>query len=225
MSEIRYVDRLGDAIEAAAWRRIAARRSRIRRLLVGVTGAAVLGASVTTAAAILDDSQKLAAGGVYCYDTADLDGGADAILAGDRSPVAACAAEIGRTEPRVACSDGETVAVVPGRSPATCARLGLAPLPATYQSARERTAAFAEGVRAIEASARCIPPDELARRVQALLDRSGWSGWTTWLRLDVSDGPCGSVSGRNGDGTTSVEPSLDVDGRRVMIFGGPPRSS
>ena len=68
-----------------------------------------------------------------------------------------------------------------------------------------------------------IPPDDLAERVQALLDRSGWAGWHTWLRLDVSDGPCGSVSMLNGDGSRSIAPALDVEGHRVMVFGDPAR--
>ena len=224
MSEILFVARLGDAIETAAARRIASRRRRVRRLIGGLVGLALVGTSAATAATILGSSERLAAGTVYCYETANLDGGANSVVAGTRSPVDACAAETGRSEPRVACDDGEdAVAVVPGRTAATCERLGLAPLPAGYEPARERVTAFARDVTALEASAGCIPPRELAERVQELLDRSGWTGWRTWLRLDVSDGPCGSVSGLNGDGTRSVEPALDVDGRRVMVFGGPDR--
>jgi hypothetical protein len=32
----------------------------------------------------------------------------------------------------------------------------------------------------------------MAERVQRLLDASGWTGWTTWLRPDLAEGPCGS---------------------------------
>jgi hypothetical protein len=61
--------------------------------------------------------------------------------------------------------------------------------------------------------------------VQRLLDRSGWNGWTTWLRLDVSPGPCGSVSGLGGGGRRSISGALDEAGHRVMVFGAQPRST
>jgi hypothetical protein len=61
--------------------------------------------------------------------------------------------------------------------------------------------------------------------VQRLLDRSGWTGWTTWLRLDVSPGPCGSVSDPGGGRGRSVAGALDEAGHRVMVFGAPPRST
>jgi hypothetical protein len=220
VSEIRYVERLGDAIESAAARRIASRRGRLRRVFAGVVGIALIGTSVATATSIFGDSGRLAAGGVYCFDAASLDSGGTGIVPDGRSPVAACAAETGRPEPHVACDAGDAVAVVPGRSPATCERLGLAALPADYEAARKRVRALARDIRALEAEAGCVPPEEMASRVQALLDRSGWAGWRTWLRTDVSDGPCGSVAALNGDGSTSIEPSIDVNGRRVMVFGG-----
>jgi hypothetical protein len=221
MSEIQYVDRLGDAIEVAAARRIASRRTRVRRFLASVVGIAVVGTSVATATSLLGGGERLAAGAVACYETASLNGGAVVIAPDARPPVAACAAEGGASGPHVACAQGDAVAVVPGRGRSACARLGLEPLPAGYASARERMVALSSGVRALESSAGCIAPEELARRVQALLDRSGWAGWRTWMRLDVEDGPCGYVAGLNGDGSRSIEPSLDVEGRRVMVFGGP----
>ena len=221
MSEILYVERLGDAIEAAAARRLASRRIRLRRFVAGLVGVAVVGTGVATATSLLGGSERLAAGAVACYETASLDGGAVVIAPDTRSPVAACAAEAGIRGPHVACAQGDAVAVVPGRGRAACARLGLQPLPAGYDSARERITALSRDMRALEASAGCVAPEELARRVQTLLHRSGWAGWSTWVRLDVEDGPCGYVAGLDGDGSRSIEPSLDVDGHRVMVFGGP----
>jgi hypothetical protein len=61
--------------------------------------------------------------------------------------------------------------------------------------------------------------------VQQLLDRSGWTGWTTWLRPDVSPGPCGAVSNPGGGDQRGIAGSLDEAGHRVMIFGAPPRST
>ena len=88
---------------------------------------------------------------------------------------------------------------------------------------RDRVAALAREVEALERGTGCVAPDEFAERVQALLDRSGWAGWRTRLRLDVADGPCGAVSAVNGDGSRSVEPALDVAARRVMVVGEPRR--
>jgi hypothetical protein len=221
MSEIRYVERLGDAIEVAAARRLAARRHRIRRLAAAFAGVALVGTGVATATSLLGGSERLAAGAVACYETQSLDGGAVVIAPDARSPVAACAAEAGASGPHVACAQGDAVAVVPGRGRSACTRLGLTALPAGYASARERMVALSHDVRALESSADCVAPEELARQVQALLDRSGWAGWRTWMRLDVEDGPCGYVAGLDGDGSRSIEPSLDVEGRRVMVFGGP----
>ena len=55
--------------------------------------------------------------------------------------------------------------------------------------------------------------------MDALLERSGWTGWRARLRLDVEDGPCGTVSSPGGDGRRTVEGALDVQDRRVMVFG------
>ena len=82
-----------------------------------------------------------------------------------------------------------------------------------------------KAILAIEGSADCLPPEVLAARVQRLLDRSGWTGWTTWLRTDVSPGLCGSVSSLGGGGDRSISGALDDAGRRVMVFGALPRST
>jgi hypothetical protein len=131
----------------------------------------------------------------------------------------ACRAVLKTDAPLVACA-GETVAVFPGRA-GTCEKLGLRPLPAQYATARAKVNAFARDVMALERSG-CIPPREFAGRVQDLLNRSGWTGWRTWLRLDVRDGPCGKVSGQGGDGRRTIEGSLDTEGHRVIVVGEPP---
>jgi hypothetical protein len=115
--------------------------------------------------------------------------------------------------------------VLPGGDEQSCRRHDLEPLPAGYASARDKVARLQRSILAIEASADCPAPAVLAGRVQRLLDRSGWTGWTTWLRPDVSPGPCGRVSGVGGDGRRSIAGALDEAGRRVMIFGAIPRST
>jgi hypothetical protein len=219
MSDIRFVERLGDAIEAATTERMKSRRRRLRNVLGGMLAVAVVGTSVATATSLFDDSEQLAAQIVYCYSTPSLDGGANGITPSATPPTEACAAELGTPGPRVACDAGDSVSVFPGRSTEICARHGFKPLPAEYVSARRRVGALARKVLALEESAGCIPPKQFAARVQALLDRAGWAGWRPQLRLDVSDGPCGVVSALNGDGSRSVEPALDFENRRVMVFG------
>jgi hypothetical protein len=61
--------------------------------------------------------------------------------------------------------------------------------------------------------------------VDALLERSGWTGWRAWLRLDVEDGPCGAVSGLTGDGRLTIDGTFDAHGRRVMVVGTAARST
>jgi hypothetical protein len=98
-------------------------------------------------------------------------------------------------------------------------------VPAGYASAREKVGTLERDVIALEKTADCIAPAELARRVDALLARTGWVGWHTRLRLDVSRGPCGSVTGLGGDGRESIAGSLDPEHRVVMVFGAPYRST
>jgi hypothetical protein len=225
MSQIPFVDRLGDAVERAAATRIAGRRGRLRRRAgIGALGLALAASGVAAASGVFSTPEQLAAGSVGCYEQADLEGDVAVLAAGDQTPISTCARVLGTDEPRVACAARGHVAVLPG-GPGACDAAGLAPLPAGYAPARLRVNTLARRVIALEAAADCIPPRELASRVQRLLDRSGWAGWRTQLRLDVQDGPCGSVSGLGGDGRRTIEGALDPDARHVMVFGGASRST
>ena len=212
MSEIPFVERLGDAIEAAIATPQRARRPRRRRFGGLAVAIFLLGAGGVTVAEILDDPEQLAAAPVACYDRASLDGNVSVQAAEGRDPTALCAELLRTRAPLAPCSRGEDVAVFPG-PPETCAQLGLKPLPDGFDQARERVARLRADVDAITRSADCIPKADLARRVQAVLQRSGWRGWRAVV--DRGQGPCGVVG-------------LPVDvraGRReVAIFGGPPRS-
>ena len=224
MSEIPFVQRLGDAIEQAASARIAARRSRIRlRITIGALGFALLAGGTAAATGVFSTPEQLASSSVGCYDRPSLDGNVSILSTTDRSPVATCAKVLGTDGALTACAARGHVAVLPG-GPEVCEQVGLAPLPADYAPARTKVVAFAREVGAIEASADCIPPRRLAQRVQALLDRSGWAGWRTTVREDVSDGPCGTVTGLGGDGNRTIEGALSTGTRQVFVFAGPTRS-
>jgi hypothetical protein len=229
MSEIPFVTALGNALDAAisapAQRRFHVPRRRLTLVAVALI---VLATGGLAAAHFLAGPEKLASNSVGCYDRASLDADVS-VPNGVASPLEACAA-VYRAEgqpvpPLVACAGKGAVAVFPGQGDAVCRRLGLAPLPPGYALARQRVATLQTGILALEGAADCTPPPQLAQRVQALLDSSGWTGWRTRLRLDRSSGPCGSVSGLGGDGRRSIAGSLDADRRLVMVVGAPNRST
>jgi hypothetical protein len=228
VSTIPFVDRLGEAISAAIADPALGRRRARRRLLLAVTVLLLLGGSLA-AAQLLNEPEKLATGSIGCYRDAAMRGTVLIIWPGDRTPVDACAEafrEAGQpVPPLVACAYGGAVAVLPGRDQSVCQRQALEPLPPGYTAALGRVAELERAILALEDDADCLPPPVLAGRVQRLLDRSGWAGWTTTLRLDVSPGPCGSVSNLGGGGHRSIAGSLDEQGRRVTVFGAPPRST
>ena len=229
MSTIPFVEQLGDAIQAAIADPAVARRRRTRRRLALAVGTLLLLGGSLAAAQLLNEPEKLATGSIGCYQDAAMRGSVTIIWPGDRTPVEACAQsfrEAGEpVPPLVACAYNGAVAVLPGRDQSVCQRHALEPLPPGYAPALGRVAELERAILAIEASADCLPPEVLAARVQRLLDRSGWTGWTTWLRPDVSPGPCGSVSGVGGGGERSIAGALDEAGHRVMVFGAPPRST
>ena len=229
MTTIPFVEQLGDAIQAAIADPAVARRRRARRrLVVAVATLLLLGGSLA-AAQLLNEPEKLATGSVGCYQDAAMRGSVTIIWPGDRTPVEACAESFREAglpvPPLVACAYNGAVAVLPGRDQSVCQRHALEPLPPGYAPALGKVAELEKAILAIEREADCLPPAALAGRVQRLLDRSGWTGWTTWLRLDVSPGPCGSVSNVGGGGRRGISGSLDEAGHRVMVFGAPPRST
>jgi hypothetical protein len=234
MSEIPFVNRLGDAIEAAVTAfpgQHHDRRRRRRRQGLAVVLAALLTAGGGVAlAGLFSDPAQMATTGVSCYETPDRQHGMLGIYAGDRSPALACAhalRTLGKPVPAlVACDPGKGgVVVFPGRDARACAREGLRALPPQYTAERARARALEHALLALEARADCIPPRTLATRVQTLLRRSGWTGWRPWLRLDITHGPCGRVSEYGGDGERSVGASLAGEQGRVMVFAGARRST
>jgi hypothetical protein len=229
MSEIPFVNRLGDAIdEVIAAPQPAARLPRRRRArrYVQIALAALLVAGGTMAVAqVLSDPDELATASVACYGAAYPNGGGVVDWAGTRSPVEVCAHALEVDgESLVACDAGGTVAVLRRSGPRTCTAAGLSRLPAGYSAARGKVAALERKLLALQTSAECIPPEELARRAQALLDRLGWSGWRTNLRRDVYDGPCGAIMQMGGTPRLTLAGALDYPGRELMVTDGLPRS-
>jgi hypothetical protein len=116
------------------------------------------------------------------------------LTTGDSTPVETCRRVMHISGPISACA-GPAVVVFPGGR-GTCEKLGLTPLPAAYVTAR----------RKVDRLADCWAPRDLARRVQTLLDGlPGWRGWHTKLDLSMGEGPCGTVSHLQDDGTRSAD--------------------
>ncbi len=224
MSEIQFVNKLGDAIEAAIDSPRPVRLRRRRRIVVLALAVFALGATGVTVARVLTDSDQVAAGTVACYERPDLGGDTTVLGTVIGSPTAACArAWNGAPPPLVACARGSAVAVIPGRGSRACERADLEPLPPGYLESRAKVARLSRDVATLEATADCIPPRELARRAQELLDRTGWTDWRTVLRAG-DQGPCGRILQRGGTPELGLGGAVLADVRRLEVKGGPPRS-
>lgn len=217
MSEIKFVNALGDELEKATAARIAGRRGRIRRrLVIGGLGFAIAASGVAAASGVFTGTpEELATTSVGCYEGADQTSGVTVITVADGTPVEACRRALGTDAPLVACADGPQLVVLRGRS---CEEHDLQPVPPEYTAARAKVVAFHRAVVAIESSSDCIATDEFAERVQKLLDDSGWTGWRTQVRSDLATGPCGRVTMMGGDGRRYLEGSLDPREKVVLII-------
>lgn len=229
MSEIPFVNQLGNALESA----IAAPQPARRRLFgsprrIGVLALAVLlvGATGVTVARMLADADEVASGTVACYDESNLSGNVTVLGTITGSPTAACAKvwDGGGTPPAlVACTRGTGVAVIPGSGPKACDRAGLAPLPVGYDKAQAKVARLHGQIAALEARADCIPPRRLARQAQALLARSGWTGWRAVVTSNGA-GPCGHILTHGGSSELTLSGALVGDTHELRVDQGPPRS-
>src|SRR5205823_11007862 len=184
MTDIPFVDRLGDALEAAIAEPLPSRlrlRSRRNVFVLAVFAAAALAVAALAVAHVLSSPDRLATTGIACYASADLSSDVT-VVPNDRAPVAACADAFRRlgqsVPPLVACANGSSIAVIRAADRGVCARVGLEPLPPGYALARAKVSLLAEAVRALEARQDCLAPDKLARGVEHLLFVQGWQGWT-----------------------------------------------
>jgi hypothetical protein len=226
MSDIPYIEHLGDAFEAAA-AGPARRRALHRPALVLVVAAIALLIAAIAVAHFTAGPVDLATRNVACYTAPNL--GADVtVIAADGDPVAACTAayqRMGRTvPPLVACSTDTVVAVIPGTDVSACARLSLRALPQGYAAAQAKTARLARSIETLEDKQDCIAPRTLALSVQRLLDEQNWTGWKT-ASLSDGTGACGTVTTLDGGGHRGIEGALDPSRRVVYVSAGAARST
>jgi hypothetical protein len=234
MSDIPFVNQLGDAIDAAVTRptrrTVWLRRHRSTRAAAVLAALVALSGGVALAAGLLTSSSpiELVTAGPMCFTSANLQEGTRA-LNDNLLPVPACAQTrrlLGQpARSLVACvsdhapGDYSGVAVFPGNGPDACVRAGLKPLPAGYLAALSRVATLEASLAKLD-SADCVPPARLAAQVQRILNHGGWVGWHTSL-IAYPNGPCGSVAGLAVGPGTSFRPSIYARDRQVDVFAEP----
>jgi hypothetical protein len=234
MSEIRFVNLLGDAIEEAIGqpataperRRRGLRIPRRRGRLVMVIAALALGG--VAYAATQQNSTTLVAGGIACYQGTSFNASAYFnVQANGRSPQAACA-QVFRTggQPRlasaqrlVACADPHGYVAVFRQSGTAdqCRSLGLSALQAApYVAAAHRESTLIKQLTIAGDHGRCVAPHTLLRRVQAVLDRLGWTGWHAEIFSQLSQrGSCGLFMA---SGAMNSDPSQSLNGQRRIVW-------
>jgi hypothetical protein len=226
MSEIPFVNQLGDAFdEALAARARAPRLRRLgrRRYLAVALAALTVGGGGAAVAGLFTDPVEIGFGNVACFEKTEPSGNVAIISDPTRSPVDLCAGSLSSLgfAPRdlIACqwADHGVVVVVRGER-GGCTSRGLAPVPASYGGARRRAVRLEVLAKDFERSAGCLAPREFARRLTAKLHSSGWPDWRALTR--GGRGPCGRVSVPSGAALLgSIGPSVDATRRTISIKG------
>ena len=220
MSEIPFVNQLGDAIETAvtpAQGPLRPRHRRRRFVIFALGGALVVGGGAAAATGLFGSEQQATAD-IACYQGEQVQRSFSQEPAAGRDPVAFCREQWGThrpVPPLVACAGNDMVAVIPGRAAEDCRRVGFKPLAAGFDSYRAKVSELQRGVLALEREVDCLPRKQFAVRLQALLDRLGWDGWRTRLSGQHPGYPCGAVSGRGGAIDRTLAGSLD--GRHKLV--------
>jgi hypothetical protein len=230
MSEIPFLNQLGEEIERAAVASMARRRRRHRlvhpRSIVALAVLAV-GGGASAAAMLSSRSTELAANDIVCHE----DQGGMSVTASDgRSPVEVCAAAIGKgvsASQLVACAggsgpNGPYVMVYIVNHPDECRRRGLQGLPASYRSAQLRVSALGQALIAIEDASDCVPVAEFAARAQQVLEQQDWPGWKVRIER-VRQATCGTLA-EGGAGLPEISGSLEGGARTLVVYTRPPRS-
>ncbi len=247
MSQITFVNLLGDALERAiasetAPEREAAHRRRWPqlpsgrgRLILALAALVLAGGALATT---LHSPTRLAAGGVSCSEgTSNHSPGLEGVPLSGLSPIAACLREYRRLGATALTARGTRfiacqqpgfmvdVMVADGR-PKQCRRLGLLELPPGYSQASSRVALLERSLGHLQRGRDCIAPSVLASEIRRLLARLGFVGWKPELEPSApveSSGPCAQFPGSD---TQPSDPylALDPTHRVVLIGGGPPLS-
>ena len=231
MSQIPYVNRLGDELERAAERSLPQpRRSRRRLGLLALVGALLVAGTALASGVLSGDAETQATAPIACYDGAGGEFSRSVAVVPQHtgsaaaSPVDICRREFalahGPSGPLVACGAKGGVAVILGQTASDCAAAGFGRLDPRFGRARVRAAAMESKILALEGSANCIDPRSLARRLRRLLDRSGW---TATVRLRGGDADCGTVSQIAGDGRRYISWDLQDGERRLSVWRVAPR--
>jgi hypothetical protein len=229
MSEIPFVNQLGDAIEVAIARPAPARRrfrlTRRRYLAVALAALAVAGGSAAVAE-LLHDPVEIGFGAVGCFEGTEPDGNVAVITDPTKSPVALCAAALPNDglEARdlLACSwQGHGIVVVARGDRGSCRARGLAPVPTAYALGRRRAARLQALAVDFESGAGCLAPDEFARRLTGELRRHGWRHWRAIAA--GGEGPCGRVSIATGSSIVGwIAGAVDASSRTITVKAHPP---
>jgi hypothetical protein len=229
MSEIPFVNQLGDALETAIARPARAPRMRRlgrRRYLAVALAALTVAGGGAAMADLLTDPVEIGFGSVGCFEQPDVDGNVIVTSDPTRAPVEICAEVLAsqglQASDLIACGwDGHGVVVMPHGGARSCAELDLAALPVSYTRARLRASRLQAVTVNFERDAGCLGPPEFARRLTAELRRRGWTNWRAVP--DGGSGPCGRVSVPTGSSIAgSIGPAVDAGRRTIDVQGRAP---
>ena len=230
MSEIPFVNRLGDALDTAIAKQPsrAPRRFRLtrrRHLAVALVALAAVGAGAAVAT-LSTDPVEIGFGAVACFDRPSTDGDVAIMSDPTRTPLQVCAAALESSglaaDDLIACEwAGHGVVALPRAGRRSCAALGLSPLSQAYRTARLRAARLQAAAIEFERGAGCLRPRRFAARLTAALRAGGWAGWRA---VDAGGaGPCGRVSVPTGSSLLgSVGPAVDATARTIDVKGRAP---
>jgi hypothetical protein len=226
MSEIPYVNQLGEAFDVAIARR--ARTPRLRRLgrrryLAVALAALTVAGGGAAAAGLFTDPVEIGFGNVACYEGTEPSGNVAIISDPTVAPAELCASSLPslgfEARDLIACQwPGHGVVVVVRGDRGGCTSRELAPVPPAYARARHRAVRLQALVMEFERRAGCLAPREFARRLTVMLRSGGWPGWRAVVR--GGRGPCGRVSAPNGSKLLgSIGSSVDAVRRTIAIRG------
>jgi hypothetical protein len=190
-------------------------RSRRRRRVVLVAIPALVALLVATGfTAYVLTREPTHLESIGCFQTADLRANTAIVAADGRGPVAICAAvwrqggfgDVPAPERLAACVLGTgVVGVFPSTGAGTCARLGVAPLPASYAAEARRFAELRDAIIAAvgepasgssRGGPKCVHEQAARAAVRRELDAHGYGDW----RIEAGGGrftaerPCADVS-------------------------------
>jgi hypothetical protein len=192
-----------------------ARERRRRRRLMLVLGPAVLAllaATAFTTYALTREPTHLES--IGCFETASLDANTTIVNTDGRAPAVICrelwqqgvVGQAPAPEQLAACVlESGAIGVFPGTRGSTCARLGLAPVPASYARERKRFAALRSAIIAelgepasgsTRGSSKCVGEQAARVVVRRELDAHGYNQWGIEVAGEgfTAERPCSEVA-------------------------------